>query len=197
MNLRHELAQITDLCGPEGMTLEALLKNSGSRSLAMGTLVLAIPFVLPVPLPGLSTPFGIIIAFIGIAIAFNAQPYLPKKLKKLVIPKKVLHGAIEKFNALLDRLGWLIGPRVQRLVSGGKARRLHGVLIFLSSLLLALPAPPGGNVGPALAVILFSIAILEEDGVLTLTGILTLLISTAVMAGIWVAIWESGKKLLS
>lgn len=196
MNLRHELVLVTERCGPKGMSVEVLLKNSGTRGHALITLLLSIPFVLPIPLPGLSTPFGILVSLLGLAIALNREPYLPRRIKNVVIPSSVLHSTIGKFNDVMDKIDWLIGPRLAVLAAGGRARRAHGVLICLAGLLLALPAPPGGNVGPAVAVILFSIAILEEDGVLTLLGAFVLLLSTAVMAGLWYGLWESVKKLL-
>jgi hypothetical protein len=50
--------------------------------LAQGQLLLLIglPFLTPVPLPGFSTPFGFLVLLIGARLALGRQPWLPKTI---------------------------------------------------------------------------------------------------------------------
>src|SRR5919109_4003593 len=49
-----------------GLTLQALLERLGDRGLLIFCMVLTIPFLLPVSIPGSSIPFGVVIALIAV-----------------------------------------------------------------------------------------------------------------------------------
>ena len=76
------------------------------RGVAMLLLLLALPFCL-IPVPGLSTPFGIAVLLIGIRIAFRQKPWLPKFIRQRSIsaPRlvKVLTGGI-RFAKLMEKV---------------------------------------------------------------------------------------------
>jgi hypothetical protein len=63
-------------------------------------LLLSLPFVQPIPLPGLSTPFGVAIAFLGISFLFGQKPCLPKRLLKMQLPEIFLAPALQGMRRL-------------------------------------------------------------------------------------------------
>ncbi len=177
--LRKQIQNLAITSDQQAVTVGDLLLILGPRGHALFGFIWAIPFVLPVPLPGLSTPFGFIIFFVGIGILLNRPPWLPKRLKKLGVPSKLLHRIDEKAGPKLEWLERWLKPRWFNFSPGSACSRSHGALIGFSAILLAMPAPPGGNVGPAAAVILYCIALIERDGLMTVLGSIALGIGIA------------------
>jgi hypothetical protein len=59
-------------------------------------LLFSLPFCQPIQIPGFSTPFGILLAFIGLRIAFGHRVWFPKKL----LEKKISYRVLKKFLLL-------------------------------------------------------------------------------------------------
>ena len=81
-------------------------------------------------------------------------------------------GRAEKM--LKPRLTFLVHPPVEYLI---------GFLCLVLAIVLALPVPLG-NILPALAICLFSFAILERDGLFAILGFIPSVISAIVVSGV-------------
>ncbi len=161
------------------MSLSELEENLHGRGFALMIFVLALPFAIPA-LPGLSTPFGVVVALMGLRLACGRQPSLPGFIRKRelnpVMLEKILRGGL----ALSRRLERLVRPRLEFLQEWPGFRNLIGVGIAVAGLLLALPLPlPFSNTIPAVAVLLLTGGMVERDGVLVLIGYATNVIATA------------------
>lgn len=184
-SLRHELDELLAQFTEGHLTLALVRENLGVRGHALLTLVLAFPFVLPLPLPGLSTPFGVVIAVAGFAVAMGRLPWLPKRWLEIKIEGEKLRFVQKKIEPWLERLEKFVRPRMTYLTVGSTQVRLHGALIFLAAVVLALPAPPGGNVMPALSIIFSSLALAEEDGLFTVLAGVFLALGVGYFAGLF------------
>ncbi|MGE0762306.1 MAG: exopolysaccharide biosynthesis protein [Bdellovibrionales bacterium] len=157
-----------------GLTLGSLLQALGVHGATLLILTLSLPFLLPVPLPGLSTPFGFAILILGFSILWTRPPWLPRSLSQLQIPEATLVTILNKIEPTLYRLErWLV-PRLLILTNTRLGISFHGFLIMFAAFLLSLPAPPGGNIGPALSIVCFSLALLQKDGAMTALGLVIL-----------------------
>ena len=170
------------------MTVDELQAALKGRGVAMLLLLLALPFCL-VPVPGLSTPFGIAVLLIGIRIAFLQKPWLPKfiRQRRISAPRlvKVLSGGI-RFAKLMEKV---VKPRMHFLHSWPGAMNLIGLGIAAGGLLLLLPLPiPFSNMVPAWAVVLLTAGMMERDGLVVLLGHTVTLVSLAVLP--CVAFWR-------
>src|SRR5687768_8959860 len=87
--LSEELAMILREFEVENVTLREVLGLLHGRGFVLLIMLLALPFCTPVPLPGLSSPFGLIITIVGARIAFGAKPWLPARLLDTRLPPKV------------------------------------------------------------------------------------------------------------
>lgn len=159
------------------LTVEELQSALKGRGVAMLLLLLSLPFCF-IPVPGLSTPFGIAVLLMGIRIAFGQKPWLPKLIRQRSISPsrlvKVLTGGI-RFARIMEKI---VKPRMQFLHRWPGAMNLIGVGIASGGLLLLLPLPiPFSNFAPAWAVVLLSAGMMERDGVLVLLGHLVTLLS--------------------
>ena len=59
------------------ISLRQMLALVGEQGMLLFCVLLTVPFLLPVSIPGVSTPFGLLILFIGIGITLNRVPWLP------------------------------------------------------------------------------------------------------------------------
>ena len=95
---------------PEGLTLRELVARLGERGLFLFTMVLTIPFLLPVPIPGASTLFGLIIALNGVGLITNTTPWLPDRLMYNLTPSMRAGYLTTKIDPPKT---FLLGPRMK------------------------------------------------------------------------------------
>ena len=149
---------------------EILMATQG-RGFYLLLLIIGLPFLTPIPLPGLSTVFGVMVLVIGARLALGQRPWLPEKLLHRELPARFLARALAAASRVVRWLEVLLRPRLDFLHEHWIYRRIGGALIMLSGLLLLLPLPiPLTNSFPALTVILLAAGAMERDGLFFLAG---------------------------
>jgi len=177
------LSEIIHQMPAEGLTLQALLEWLGERSLLIFCMVLTIPFLLPVSIPGTSTPFGLLIVLNALGLAMHKSPWLPARLMNRRIAVHQLVPMLEKGAQLFARLEKFIRPRLLVLTHRASTGRLNVMLLGFSGLLLMAPLPlPFSNTLPAYGVLLLAIGNLERDGYAVLAGYVMVFLSVAYFA---------------
>ncbi len=143
------------------------------RGLQMMVIVLCLPFLSPVTIPGISLPFGMAIALCGLRIAFGHKPWLPR----FILEREVSHHALERMVhfgcAIYGKIERIVRPRCGFLFSGPGMGSLIGLGIAVAGILLSLPIPPPfplTNTLPGFAIIFLALGLMERDGVLILFG---------------------------
>lgn len=148
-------------------------------------LFLTFPFVTPVPLPGFSTPFGLVIALLGLRMALAQHPWLPERLTAHELSGRLLPKVLLGASRVLGRLEKMLKPRLFYPEYPALFQRVSGILILLCGLLLVLPLPvPFSNSMPALAIILLAAAGLERDGAVFIAGCIQFLLCVAFFAAL-------------
>ena len=156
-----------------GLTLEELMVALEGKGHAAMITVLSLPFSQPIQLPGLSVPFGIVLFYSGLRIAFAQQPWLPGWLMVKKIPPATAMGLLEGMRKVARWTEKILHPRWAFLCRRPGLHRLHGVLISFLSILLALPLPiPMSNMLAAVPILLLGLALLEDDGLFLIAGYL-------------------------
>lgn len=166
----RRLSEELELIMADGeITLREVIVVLRGRAYNLLMLLLALPFLLPVPLPGLSTVLGLVITIIAARLTLGQKPWLPARLLDKKLPRRffptVLGGA-RRFLRFLEvmmrpRLLWLTSPRLVQM---------HSLIIFLAAAVLLLPLPPGTNFPPALCIVVMACGLLERDGLFVLGG---------------------------
>ena len=171
----HDLAQ--QFAGRPARLSEILAATQG-RGFNLLLLLIGLPFLTPIPLPGFSTPFGFVVLIIGTRLALGRQPWLPKKLLEHELSTRFIAKVLAAACRIMRWLEVLLRPRLDFLQQRWIYRRIAGTLIMLSGLLLLLPLPiPLSNTLPALTVVLLAAGAMERDGLFFLAGCATFILT--------------------
>lgn len=164
----------------ENVTLREVMAVMHGRGYVLLVMMLALPFSTPIPLPGLSTPFGLVIALIGARLALGQKPWLPARLLDTRLSPKFFAKVFAAARKVLRGFEYLARPRMLWLTRSLGMQRAHAVPILINALLLLLPLPvPMSNILPAFSILLLSAGLLERDGLFILTGYFVFLLGVA------------------
>lgn len=169
--LSSRLAELIRQVPEQGLEIQQLVQNLGREGLLLLSVVVSLPFLLPVSIPGVSTVFGALILLIGIAETFGIRPWLPKKVASYRIEQGRLNQVLKLGSRWVERMETLSRPRWEGFVSGMMGR-LHGLVLAVAAGLLMLPLAliPFSNTLPAIACILISAGLANRDGWAVLLG---------------------------
>lgn len=123
--------------------------------------------LLSMPIGGLSVPFGLAVAFMGIQMMAGAsRPWLPRRIRAHAVSVTALEWVGRRLTRWTAGLERLIRPRFPRLAEG-PFWIVCGVAVTLQGIGLALPLPiPFSNALFAIPLVLYGIGLLESDGLL-------------------------------
>lgn len=165
--LAEKLNELLSLANGEAVSLGKILHVLAGRGQAVLLILFSLPFCQPIQIPGFSTPFGILLCFIGLRIAFGHKVWLPKTILERQISFKTLKKISEIAVKITNKLRFLISTRLTWLVTNPFLHLIHGLMIALLGVLLALPIPfPMTNFFTAYPILAFGLAFLEDDGVM-------------------------------
>jgi hypothetical protein len=167
----QELQDLARQFADRPVRVEEILAATQGRGFYLLLLLIGLPFLTPIPLPGLSTPFGFVVLLIGARLAVGRRPWLPTKILQRELPARFIARLLGAARRLVRWLEVLLRPRLDFLHEQWIYRRIAGTLIMLSGLLLLLPLPiPLSNSLPALTVVLLAAGAMERDGLFFVAG---------------------------
>lgn len=173
--LSKSLAAFLQEGGTKKLTFNDLLRDTQGRGLYLLILLLSLPFISPIPLPGVSILLGLVIAVLAIRLAFELPPQLPTFIGKREISRNWMRATIRAALKSLQLLERVAKPRYSGWLDWRIARFGNALLLVAMGLLLALPLPPVipfSNSLPCWAIIIVVLAIMERDGILIWMGYL-------------------------
>ena len=171
--LSVELEDLRGRLGQRPVTLREVIYKLRGRAYTLILILLALPFITPIPLPGLSTPFGLAIAFIALRLVLGQRPWLPMKLQRKQLPAGFFDKVFAVAGKVIALLESFLRPRLALISAPGPMQQLHALFILISALVLLLPLPiPFSNSFPAWTILLLAAGLLERDGLFVLLGYL-------------------------
>jgi len=171
--LSENLVTILAESDSNSLTLNDLMDQTQGRGLYMMIIFLSIPFITPIPLPGLSMVLGFLIALLAIRLAFGLPPHLPSFLGNRQLSRHRMHRIVASSAKILGFLERLSKPRHSEWMQWRLTRAVNASTVVAMGALLALPLPPiipFTNMLPGITIILFALAMMERDGVLIWIG---------------------------
>ncbi|NJM19621.1 MAG: exopolysaccharide biosynthesis protein [Richelia sp. SM1_7_0] len=178
------------------VSLEDILELAGERIFGFLFVILALPSALPVPAPGYSIPFGILMFLLAVQLIIGRQiPWLPQKMVnyriKLLTVQKFVKGGIP----WLKRIEAVSRPRLPFVCTTLPGKVIIGIAIGLMSIFMMIPIP-GTNTLPAIGILVTGFGLLEDDGAISLGGLTICLIATVLVTSIFAALIWGGTSIL-
>lgn len=152
------------------VTLREVIVVLQGRAFLLLMILLSLPFLLPVPMPGLSTVLGTVIAVIAFRLTLGQKPWLPARLLDRELPPKFFPALLSGASRALRFLEVMLKPRQFWLTASPLLLQVHAFIILVAALVLLLPLPPGTNFPPALCIVTMASGLLERDGRFILAG---------------------------
>lgn len=195
--LSGTLLQTAAAIPDEQVSLRSLLSLMGEHGLLMFCLMLTVPFLLPVSIPGISTVFGVVIILIGIGISLNRVPWLPEFLMRREVAAADLRLTLQRAAGLVTRIDRLTRERLPVLTHGATINRLNGLAVIVGGILLLFPLGliPLSNTLPALAIVGLVIGMAQRDGLFVVFGYLMLAVTALYFSGLAVGVLAAGQGL--
>ena len=170
----------------ERISLADIADFLGTRSIGAWLLILALPMVLPVPMPGISVLFGVPLMIISGQLALGGRrAWLPAFVLRRSIGRTDYVALVARMQPALKRFERLVRPRASWLASDW-AKVPVGVTCFVLAAIITLPIPLG-HLAPGTAICLLALGVMEHDGIVIGIGFaasaIALVIVTVASAG--------------
>ncbi|MBS0616441.1 MAG: exopolysaccharide biosynthesis protein [Verrucomicrobia bacterium] len=164
MKFSQKIEWVAHECeGRRSMTVGELAASLSARGQAFIALLLSLPFVSLLSLPGLSIILGGCIAFIGFRIFCKKPFWLPAK-----VTAKTFSGdkAAHYLRKLVPFFSWIerfIRPRGTVFQQHPGLQNINGGFLAIAGLCLVISLHPASYFLPGLSIALLSLGMLEED----------------------------------
>jgi len=172
--LSKRIAVLLENSGQQEITLNFLLERTEGRGVFPLIILLCIPFIAPVSVPGMSTPLGLAMILMMLASFRGQKARFPKRIGDRRLPPKaikIIQSGGLKFLRFIEKV---VRPRRTGWMSWRAARICNGLVLIWMAFLLALPIPPllppMTNAFPSYAIILLAASMMEGDGLMIWAG---------------------------
>jgi len=184
---------------PPGRTSLSVLLDlvAGREGMLVTCIFLVLPFMVPVPIPGLSMVSGVLILLLGLGAVTGRRMPLPGFLLRRSLPSARLQAVLRRALVWVSRVERISRPRLPAL-SGSRVAEIVNVMgVMLGAALLIFPfaVVPLTNSLPGLAVLFLAVGVLQRDGLCALIGHVLNLIASAYFACLLLLGTEAVKEM--
>jgi hypothetical protein len=181
---------------PGKITLTEILQLAGERVFGFLFVILALPSALPVPAPGYSTPFGFVLFLLAVQLISGRKlPWLPAKISNHPMELNQVQGVIKAGLPWLRRIEMITRPRLSYICTSLPGRVTMGIAIALMGISMMIPIP-GTNTLPAMGIFVTGFGLIEDDGAISLGGLVLCLMGGILSASILIALLVGGTSLV-
>ncbi|NER05980.1 MAG: exopolysaccharide biosynthesis protein [Okeania sp. SIO3C4] len=161
------------------VTLGDIIDLAGERIFGFLFVILSLPSALPVPAPGYSIPFGILLLLLALQLIIGSTtPWLPKRWLNNSISLEKVQGILKKAIPWLQKIELISRPRLSYICTSFIGRVIIGCAIALMAISMMIPIP-GTNTLPAIGIFVTGFGLLDDDGFISLGGLVVCLMGAA------------------
>ena len=192
-SLGKTLKELLSTDNQHGLSIQEIVSAVGEKGFGLLLIVLSLPSALPVPAPGYSTPFGIVIALVALQISLSRRTlWLPRVLANIRIKPKLASSMLGSASNFLLKVEHYVRPR-QRWLSSRPGQLGLSIIIIIMAFLMMLPIPLT-NTFPAIVIFIIGVGLSEEDGLLALSAFFTGCLAFFLYAGIIYLVLTQGAE---
>lgn len=175
------------------ITVRGLLDRVSHKSFGVFLTILALPSALPLPAPGYSVPFGILLGTLGIQMMLNMEhPWFPERVLNRAVSTKGSGKLVAGMVKFLSFFETFVRPRFGFMYSNSWLFRMLGGVVTLCAISMIIPVPLT-NTAPAMGIFFIGLGTIEEDGLFAVGGMIVaacgLILSATVLTLIAVMGW--------
>ncbi|NDJ16252.1 exopolysaccharide biosynthesis protein [Myxacorys almedinensis] len=179
----------------ERITLSDVLSLAGERTFGFLLVLLSLPSALPVPAPGYSVPFGVVIFLLAVQLIVGSRsPWLPQRVLSHSIALGRLQSVVKSGIPWLRRIEHFSKPRLTPVCTSRAGRAVLGLAIALMAISMMIPIP-GTNTLPAMGIFVTGFGLLDDDGAISLAGLVVCLMGATLSLSILYALVVGGTSL--
>lgn len=186
------------LNGKQNKTLASLINVFEDKSFAMVFLLLMLLPALPIPTGGITHILELIVALLALEMIIGLKTiWLPKSWKQRRLGKTMEDKVVP---LILRRVRWFeqrSRPRWKWIFTAPLAERLLGLIVLIFTA-FAFVSPPfsGLDTLPSLGVVILSLAIILDDALMLLGGLLVGIVGSALVIGLGAAAFEGITRII-
>ncbi len=190
--LTELLQNIKEQTRAETITIGALIETFHERGFGFFLFLFALPAALPVPAVGYGTVLAAPLLLLTAQQAYGRRSvWLPKSMRGASVPRDKLHGVIDAAIPLIEKIEFLISPRLL-FVTQGRMSQVIGLAGLIMALAVCVPLPFTNTV-PSFGIALMAVGLMMRDGIAVLAG--------ALVGTLWVAmlvfLGQAGVRILT
>lgn len=168
-----KLEEIQKKIPKKNVSLNQLFDIMSGEAIQLLVIILLAPFLIPMSIPGSSTPFGILIILLELSFIFDKPAHLPNFIGKFELTRENVQKLFEILEKSLSYVEKISKPRGTLSIKK-YTMKFNAVLIITLSFLLFLPLPiPLTDFIPAVSILLLTVSSMERDSYLMIIGYLS------------------------
>jgi hypothetical protein len=182
---------------PARVTLDDILKLAGERVFGFLFVLLALPSALPVPAPGYSIPFGILLFLLAVQLIVGSKvPWFPKQFRQHSLDIKTAQGVLKAGLPWLRRIEALSRPRLTPVCTSLPGRVVIGCTIALMAISMMIPVPLT-NTLPAIGIFVVGFGLIDDDGAISLAGLVLCVLGAVLTSSVLLFGYTAVKAAIS
>ncbi len=164
------LRAVIETAPGDTISVREIIEAFGERAFGFVIILFSLPNCIPAP-PGMNSVFGVPVLLFAVQLALGfKKPWLPRRILDKRFRVATFRKIIDAAEPKLRRVENLLRPR-HTVLFGPRGDRLIGVFAVILAICVIVPLP-GTNWVPSIALVILSMAILQEDGLVLGFGIL-------------------------
>lgn len=164
------LRSVIETAPGDTISVGEIIEAFGERAFGFVIILFSLPNCIPAP-PGMNSVFGLPVLLFAVQLALGfKKPWLPRRILDKRFRVATFRRIIDAAEPKLRRVENFLRPR-HTVLFGPRGDRLIGVFAVILALCVIVPLP-GTNWVPSIALVILSMAIMQEDGLVLGFGIL-------------------------
>lgn len=190
-SLAHGLREMLDNAEGDRVAMREFFNCFREKGFGILLLLFSLPSALPVPAPGYSIPFGIILALLALQLVLGRKtPWLPDWVLNISFKRSFMEKIVPAGIAFLAKTEALVRPRFHWF-TGRAGQLLPALLVIVMASFMMIPIP-GTNTAPAMVIFLIGMGLSQNDGLVLCLSSLAGIFATVVT----VLILKFGKEVI-
>lgn len=164
----------------EHSTIGEVLDKVDRSSFGLLLILFSLPTALPMTPPGVTLPFAIIIAILGVQMMRGRHtPWLPERVRRRPLVGRKLAKIAGFIPGFIEKFERRVKARWTHLVEGETQLRWTGMTLLVAAIAMAFPLPLTNSIA-ATGIVLVGLGLMHRDGMFSMAG-MTLYTVTAIV----------------